>query len=108
MADTVPVVAKAPGGRTVVVSVLDMDGSTKGLTQGETKIAGGLPNLSDALKGVDDFTSGLRKALSKVAPDKTTVEISIGFAMESGKLTALFLDGKAEGSIKVTLEWAKA
>jgi hypothetical protein len=87
----VPVVAKAPGGKTVVVSVLDMDGSTKGLTGGETKVAGGLPNLSDALKGAD----------------KTTMEIAIGFAMESGKLTALFLDGKAEGSIKVTLEWGK-
>jgi hypothetical protein len=78
------------------------------LARGETKIAGGLPNLSDALKGVDDFTSGLRTALSKVAPDKTTVEISIGFAMKSGQLTALFVEGKAEGSVKVTLEWDKA
>jgi hypothetical protein len=104
----VPVVAKTPDGQTVVVSVLDIDGSAAGLADGETKVAGGLPNLADALKGVDDFTSGLRKALAKVAPDKTTVEISIGFAMESGKLTAMFLDGKAEGSVKVTLEWAKS
>jgi hypothetical protein len=87
-----------------VVNVLDMDGSAKG----EAKIAGGMPSLSDALKGIDDFTDGLRHALSKVAPDKTTVEMSIGFAMTSGRLTTLFLDGKAEGSIKVTLEWDKA
>jgi hypothetical protein len=106
MVGTELVKAQTPDGDAVFVTVVDLDGSAK-QSQGEQKVAAGLPSLADALTGVDNFTSGLRTALKKVSPDKTTVEISIGFAMEAGKLTALFVDGKAEGSVTITMEWGK-
>jgi hypothetical protein len=93
---------RTPNGETVVMSVVDLDGGRPG---GEQQVSGGMPSLSGALKAVDDFTAGLRAALTGVAPDRTTVEFSIGFALQAGKLTALFADGTAEGTIGVTLEW---
>ena len=105
MVGTALVPAQTPDGNTVVVTVVDLDGTAQ--RRGEQKVSAGLPNLSDALRGVDNFTSGLRDVLKNVAPDKTTVELSIGFAMQAGKLTAMFVDGKAEGSVTITMEWGK-
>jgi hypothetical protein len=105
MADRTLVAAETPGGEPVVVPVVDLDGTAAG--GGDQKVGAGLPNLSGVLKSVDDFAAGLRRSLAAVAPDKTTVEFTIGFAMQAGKLTAMFVDGKAEGSVTVTMEWGK-
>ncbi|MDQ7802732.1 CU044_2847 family protein [Amycolatopsis sp. A133] len=105
MADTMLVQAETPGGETVVVPVVDLDAIGEG--GGEQKVAAGLPSLSGALDSIKDFTGELRKALKAMQPEKTTVEFSVGFAMEAGKITAMFADGKAEGSVKITMEWAK-
>ena len=34
------------------------------------------------------------------------MELKLGFAVEAGKLTALWVGGKGEASLTVTLEWA--
>lgn len=90
---------RTPNGEIVVLPVVSLGG--------ESQVAGGMPSLSTALKAVDDFTKGLRSALKAVSPDRTTVEFSISFAMQAGKLTALFVDGTTEGAVSVTLEWDK-
>jgi len=109
MAETKLIPVRTPNGETVVMSVVDLDGTAPdGRRAGEQQVAAAMPNLSDALKAVDDFTAGLRSALKGVAPDHTTVEFSINFAVQAGKVTALFMDGSAEGAVTVTLEWDKA
>jgi hypothetical protein len=42
-----------------------------------------------------------------VKPAKATVELKLGFAVEAGKLTALWVNGKGEASLTVTLEWSE-
>ena len=105
MANNRLVTATTPGGRTVVVPVVDLDDPDE--PGGEQKVADTTPSLSNALAAVDDFTAGLRRALKGVAPDKTTVEFSMSFAMKAGKITALFVDGEAQGAVTVTMEWGK-
>jgi len=36
-----------------------------------------------------------------------TVELGIQLAIKNGKLTGLIVEGKADASLKVTLEWGK-
>ena len=43
--------------------------------------------------------------LSKAAPSKVSVELAMEFAVKSGTLTALIVDGESKGSLTVTLEW---
>jgi len=45
-------------------------------------------------------------AVKRASPQKATVELAFGLALEEGNLIALFGKGKAEASITVTLEWA--
>jgi hypothetical protein len=97
--------AKTPGGEPLVVPVVDLDGTAA--AEGDQKVGAGLPELTGALKSIKDFSAGLRDALKAAAPDQTTVEFSIGFAMQAGTITAMFVDGTAEGSVTVTMEWGK-
>lgn len=108
MADRKLIPAQTPDGQAVVVSVVDVDGTAAVATpRGDQKVAAMLPNLSGPLDSIKDFASGLQGALKAVAPDKTTVEFTVGFAVQAGKLTAMFVDGKADGSVTVTMEWGK-
>ncbi|HSV64511.1 MAG TPA: CU044_2847 family protein [Mycobacteriales bacterium] len=107
MSETRLVTAATPSGQVVVLPVVDLDDDGPGGPGGEQLVAGGLPSLSDAMGAIEDFSAGFRKAMEAVAPRRATVEFSMSFAMRAGKLTALFVDGKAEGSVTVTLEWGK-
>jgi hypothetical protein len=57
------------------------------------------------IKGIEVMSTALVGAVKSVAPDKTTVEFTVGLESEAGKLTALFFDGSASADLKVTLEW---
>lgn len=105
VAETRLVTARTPGGQVVALPVVDLDGSAGG---GEQLVAGGLPGLANALAAVEDFSAGFRRAVQAAAPRKATVEFSMSFAMQSGRVVAMFVDGKAEGSVTVTLEWGSA
>jgi hypothetical protein len=61
-------------------------------------------DVSGTLEGV---AQAVRSGLEKVAPSKTTVELGIQLAIKNGKLTGLIVEGKADASLKVTLEWGK-
>ena len=43
--------------------------------------------------------------MEKAVPSKTTVELGISLAVKNGVLTTLIVDGKAQASLTVTLEW---
>jgi len=59
-------------------------------------------DVSGTLEGI---ARAVRSGLEKVTPSKTTVELGIQLALKNGKLTGLIVEGKAEASLKVTLEW---
>jgi hypothetical protein len=59
-------------------------------------------------KAIEAVGRDVLMAARRVSPQKATVELAFGLAVESGHLIALFGRGKGEASIKVTLEWAKA
>jgi hypothetical protein len=58
--------------------------------------------VREAIEGVAELVTG---ALSRVKPDKTSVELNLGFDVEAGKLVALFASGHMDASLKITLEW---
>jgi hypothetical protein len=62
-------------------------------------------DLSGALDAVGEIGSAVRDKLTAIRPAKATVELRFGFAVEAGKLTALWVGGKGEASLTVTLEW---
>lgn len=104
MTDTALVPAETPGGETVMVPVVDLDGTAIIADADGQNVGNRLPGLTDALKSINDFAAGLRQALHTTAPGKTTVDFSIGFAMRGGKITAMFVDGKDDGPATVTME----
>jgi Trypsin-co-occurring domain 1 len=96
------VTAKLPSGVAVrVEAVADRD-SGDGMTSAGLKDL----DLSTALDSVGEIGSLIVSKLRQARPSKTTVELKLGFAVESGKLTALWVGGKGEASLTVTLEWA--
>jgi hypothetical protein len=63
-------------------------------------------DLSGALDTVGEIGSVVVEKLKAARPTKATVEMKFGFAVEAGKLTALWVGGKGEASLTVTLEWS--
>ena len=63
-------------------------------------------DLSGALDTVGEIGSVVMDKLKTARPAKATVELKFGFAVEAGKLTALWVGGKGEASLTVTLEWS--
>jgi hypothetical protein len=93
------VTAVLPSGEPVKISVAD---------SGDGMSSVGLHDLdlSAALDRVGEIGSLVIDKLKPARPGKTTVELHLGFAVEAGKLTALWVGGKGEASLTVTMEWA--
>jgi hypothetical protein len=95
------VTATLPSGVPIRVE-LSEPGSGDGMTSvGLTDL-----DLSAALDRVGEIGSLVVDKLKAAKPSKTTVELRLGFAVEAGKLTALWVGGKGEASLTVTLEWS--
>jgi Trypsin-co-occurring domain 1 len=65
-------------------------------------------DLGDALDRVGEIGSLVVSKLTAARPDKMTVELHLGFALEAGKLTALWVGGRGEASLTVTMDWSGA
>jgi hypothetical protein len=67
--------------------------------------------LSEALsfEGVSDTLEQIGRAvvgaLVNVKPERARVEFGLELAVKSGRLTGLLVEGNANASLKVTLEW---
>jgi NTP-dependent ternary system trypsin peptidase co-occuring protein len=61
-----------------------------------------LEQVAGTLEGI---AQAIRSGLEKAMPNKTTVELGIELAIKNGMLTSMLVDGKADASLKVTLEW---
>jgi hypothetical protein len=62
-------------------------------------------NLDKALDTVAEIGTAVVTRLKAARPAKATVELRLGFAIEAGKLTALWVNGRGDASLTVTLEW---
>lgn len=62
--------------------------------------------LGGALDTVAEIGSAVVERLKAARPAKAVVELRLGFAVESGRLVALWVGGKGEASLTVTLEWS--
>ena len=62
--------------------------------------------LAGLTKPIERIARDVLEAAKRASPSKAAVELEFGVAIEQGQLVALLGKGKAEGSIKVTLEWS--
>jgi hypothetical protein len=96
------VTAKLPSGVPIRVEVVG-SGSGDGMTS-----VGLLDlDLDTALDTVAEIGSVVVEKLKAAKPTRATVELRLGFAVEAGKLTALWIGGKGEASLTMTLEWSE-
>ncbi|MFF8375545.1 CU044_2847 family protein [Streptomyces sp. NPDC015661] len=66
-----------------------------------------LPDLSAVTDALASFAGRIGEALHEAAPDRATVEFGCQLGLDSGKLTALVVQGSANASLRVTLEWVR-
>ena len=96
------VTARLPSGVPIRIEV---NGSDPG--DGLTSVGLRDLDLDKALDTVTEIGSVVVEKLKAATPAKATVELKLGFAVEAGKLTALWVGGKGEASLTVTLEWSE-
>jgi Trypsin-co-occurring domain 1 len=96
------VTARLPSGAPVRVEVVGSS-SDDGLTSVGLRDL----ELDKALDTIAEIGSVVIEKLKAVRPDRATVELKLGFAVEAGKLTALWVGGRADASLTVTLEWSE-
>ncbi|GIG00138.1 CU044_2847 family protein [Catellatospora citrea] len=83
--------------------VLSEAGSSDGLTSVGLRDL----ELERALAAIGEIGSAVIEKLKAARPSRATVELRLGFSVESGKLTTLWLGGRGDASMAVTLEWLR-
>ena len=71
-----------------------------------TSVGLGELNLNTALDAIGEIGSAVIDKIKVAKPRRATVELRLGFAVEAGKITALWVGGKGDASLTVTLEWS--
>ncbi|MGW5424416.1 CU044_2847 family protein [Streptomyces sp. NPDC003943] len=66
-----------------------------------------LPDLSGVTAALSSFAQQIGDALHRAAPDRATVEFGCQLGLQSGRLTALVVQGSTSANLRVTLEWDK-
>ncbi len=95
------ITARLPSGAPIKVEVA-------GLDSGDAMTSVGLRDLDldSALDTISEIGSVVIEKLKAAKPSKATVELKLAFSVEAGKLVALWVGGKGEGALTVTLEWS--
>jgi hypothetical protein len=91
-----------PNGTVALVQAADLDGGGQVAEKVAWPASFDFAQVTGTLEGV---AQAIRSGLKKAAPSKTTVELGIALAVRNGKLTALLVEGQADVSLTVTLEW---
>ena len=99
---TTVVTARLPSGAPVRVEVAGPESD-----DGVTSVGLRDLDLGTALDTVAEIGSVVVEKLKAAKPARATVELKLGFAVEAGKLTALWVGGKGEASLTMTLEWSE-
>jgi NTP-dependent ternary system trypsin peptidase co-occuring protein len=64
-----------------------------------------LMSFEPILKTVEGLSTALQSSLEKISPRTAQVEFGIEFAVESGALAALLVQGSGRSSLTITLTW---
>ena len=64
-----------------------------------------LDRVRDAIEGVGALVAD---ALKSVKPTKASVEFGFTFELQSGNVTALFVQGNVNADLKISLEWGSS
>jgi hypothetical protein len=99
---TTVVTARLPSGAPVRLEVVGPESG-----DGMTSVGLRDLDLDKALDTVAEIGSVVVEKLRAAKPTRATVALQLGFAVEAGKLTALWVGGKGEASLTVTLEWSE-
>jgi hypothetical protein len=98
--------ADVGGGRIIHVEARPATGDpeTDVAIQNRFKATEAMPfdGVTDSIEAIAERVTN---ALSRVRPDKATVEFGIDVGVEAGGLTALLVKGTGTATLKVTLEW---
>ncbi|MEY9857093.1 hypothetical protein ABH935_002701 [Catenulispora sp. GAS73] len=105
--DTSIVEVKLPNGTVALVQAVDADalGADEEDGGAEQVKYSELFDFDKLTATLDGVAHAIKSGVEKALPSKTTVELGISLAVKNGVLAALIVDGKAEASLKVTLEW---
>ena len=95
---------RLPNGTVALVRAADVDGGGQAAEKVVWKDVFDFDHVSGTLEGI---AQAIRSGLAKAAPTKTTVELGIELAVKNGLLTGLLVNGQADTSLKVTLEWSR-
>ena len=68
---------------------------------------GVVAKLSNITSSIERVSHDVLDAVRRAGPDKATVELGFGLAVEAGQVVALFGKGRGEATIKVSLEWTR-
>lgn len=72
---------------------------------GEEEVAFRFLDFDDIRSILEGVATVVSSSVERLKPSKTSVEICLELAVESGKLTALIAQGSAKSSLTVILEW---
>ena len=92
--------AVLPSGARVCLEVLD--------ESGEEEVSARIPEFSDVLATLKEAAGMIADHLVDLQPTEIGVEFGVAFSIGSGKLSAVIVDGRAEGNLRVSLKWNKS
>jgi hypothetical protein len=64
-----------------------------------------LISFEPVLRTIERLSTALQESIAKISPRTAQVEFGIEFAVESGGLAALIVQGSGSSSLTITLTW---
>lgn len=96
---TRPVKVTLANGTTVLVQALSVGG--------EAPVGIRSVPFEKIVGAVEGIAQSLTEVWKKARPSRASVEFGVDFAWDAGELLAMFVDGSASASMKITLEWGE-
>ncbi|HYU73726.1 MAG TPA: CU044_2847 family protein [Ktedonobacteraceae bacterium] len=75
--------------------------------RGEEDIASITASFQKVTQAIEDIAQSLTAAWEKAKPSRAVAEFGVDFAYDTGEVMAMFVNGSAKASIKITLEWGE-
>jgi hypothetical protein len=101
----IPVVL--PSGKEILLASSSADAPDPALDEAPYRDVSFRPDFRELVNVAAEIGHLLREGIEKIQPTKATVELSVGVDAKTGMITAFFVEGGANGAIKICLEWAK-
>jgi Trypsin-co-occurring domain 1 len=99
VSDTEIVEIALPEGRTMLARIQAAGGPV------DVGLAGRVIDWSELSDAVIAIGGNLWQALEQVGPHRAWVEFGLTLGVKSGKVAAMLVEGNAQASLKVRLEW---